>query len=133
MSLRPRLPHRRAAAAILATSAISGCGSSVSHATIGNPRGPQVTHGDAITFFQFDLLRLGESRAQVTKQLGMPESRQRVVPHGFIREEPRGQRCIYYRRRFPDAGDRWSNTDTFQLCFRGSRLRYKWPYIAARA
>jgi hypothetical protein len=122
-----------AGAAVLVMSGICGCASSVSHATMGNPSASHLTPGNPITFSQFDSLQMGESQAQVVKQLGVPESRRRVVPYGFTHEEPKGQRCIYYRRRFPDAGDRWSSTDTFQLCFRGSRLRYRWAYIAARA
>jgi hypothetical protein len=86
-----------------------------------------------ITLAQFRSLRLGESRTQVTKQFGGSESRLRVVPYGFTHEEPNGQHCIYYRRRFPDTGDPWSSIDTFQLCFRASRLMYKWAYVVARA
>jgi hypothetical protein len=111
------------AAAALGMSIICGCGFSGSHLTAGKPIG----------LAQFNSLRLGESRTQVMKQFGLPESRQRLVPYGFTHEEPKGKRCIYYRRRFPDAGDPWDSSDTFQLCFSASRLRYKWAYIAARA
>lgn len=111
------------AAAALGMSTICGCGSSGPHLTAGNPIG----------LAQFNSLRLGESQTQLMKQFGLPESRQRVVPYGFTHEEPKDQRCIYYRRRLPDAGDPWHSSDTFQLCFSASRLRYKWAYIAARA
>lgn len=111
------------AAAALGTSAISGCGSSGSHLTAGNPIG----------LAQFNSVRLGESQTQVTKQFGFPESRQQVVRYGFTHEEPKDLRCIYYRRRFPDAGDPWHSSDTFQLCFSASRVRHMWAYIAARA
>jgi hypothetical protein len=113
----------RVAAAALGMSTICGCGSSGSHLTAGNPIG----------LVQFNSLQLGESQTQVMKQVGLPESRRRIVPYGFTHEEPTGQRCVYYRRRFPDAGDPWHSSDTFQLCFSASRLRYKWAYIAARA
>jgi hypothetical protein len=86
-----------------------------------------------MTLAQFNSLRLGESQTKVTKQVGSPEGRKNVVSYGFTHEEPKKQRCIYYPRRFPDTGDPWSSSDTFQLCFDGSRLRYKWAYIAARA
>jgi hypothetical protein len=52
---------------------------------------------------------------------------------GFIHEGPKGQHCIYYRRQHPDSGDPWNVSDTFQLCFQGSRLRHKWAFIAACA
>jgi hypothetical protein len=124
MRFRYRLrPLVAAAAAASAAGSLCGCGSGVLRPSAGDP----------IALSQFRSLQLGEPRAQVVHRLGAPESRRRVVPLGFIHEEPRGQRCIYYRRRFPDAGDRWSSSDTFQLCFRGSRLRHKWAYIAARA
>ncbi|HZU45693.1 MAG TPA: hypothetical protein VFA16_00330 [Mycobacterium sp.] len=86
-----------------------------------------------MTLTQFAALHLGESKAQVTAQFGLPESRQKVVPYGFINEEPKRMRCIYYPRRFPDTGNPWNRSDTFQLCFKASKLRYKWAYIAARA
>jgi hypothetical protein len=111
------------AVAALAASAISACGSSSTHLTAGRP----------ITLAQFKSLQLGESETQVMQQFGLAESRQKVLPYGFTHEEPNQQRCIYYRRRFPDAGDPWSSSDTFQLCFEGAQLRYKWAYIAARA
>ena len=89
--------------------------------------------GRTISLAQFNSLPLGDSEAQLVKQLGSPESRQNVVGFGFTHDEPKQDRCIYYRRQHPDTGDPWSSSDTFQLCFQGSRLRYKWPYIAARA
>jgi hypothetical protein len=124
MWLQRRQPRRAiAAAVVLSTTWICGCGSGGSHQMRSNQ----------MTLAQFGALRLGESQAQVTRQFGLPESRHKVVPNGFIHEEPKGQRCVYYPRRFPDTGDPWSNSDTFQLCFKWSRLRYKWAYIAARA
>jgi hypothetical protein len=127
--------------AIVTGVVLAGCGSSASPATVATPRFPHLTLGDAISFSQFDSLTLGEPQAQVMSQLGHPESRQRVVTYGFTHEEPKRDSCVYYRRRYPDSdrrrypdsGDRWSAIDTFQLCFRGSRLRYKWAYIADRA
>ncbi len=86
-----------------------------------------------MTLAQFQSLRLGESWAGIASKFGPPESRQNVVQFGFTHEEGQKQRCVYYGRRHPDAGDRWSSSDTFQLCFDSSRLRYKWAYIAARA
>jgi hypothetical protein len=112
-----------AAVAALATGVITACGSNGSNATLGKP----------ITLAQFESLRWGAPRAQVTKQFGRPESRQKIGEFGFTHEEPKKQQCIYYRRQHPDIGDPWSSSDTFQLCFQGSRLRHKWAYIAARA
>jgi hypothetical protein len=89
--------------------------------------------GGPITLAQFSALRLGESEARVTNEFGMPERRTRVVRYGFTHDEPRGLRCIYYRRRSPDDGAPESTSDTFQLCFAGQRLRYRWAYIASRA
>lgn len=89
--------------------------------------------GRSITLARFNALRLGTPEAVIRQKLGLPERRQNVVQYGFTHEEPRGQRCVYYRRRFPDAGDPWNRSDTFELCFAGSRLRYKWAYLAARA
>jgi hypothetical protein len=89
--------------------------------------------GRPMTLAQFASLRHGESRGAVLRAFGSPESRRRVVRYGFTHEEPRGLRCMYYRRRFPDAGAPWSRSDTFQLCFAGSRLRHRWAYVAARA
>src|SRR5947209_5839355 len=112
-----------ATAAALAACVLSACGSNRSGPTTSKP----------ITLAQFSSLRLGGPQDQVTKQFGLPDSPQKLVPYGFTHEEPRGQRCIYYSRGFPDAGDPWNRSDTFQLCFEGSRLRRKWAYIASRA
>jgi hypothetical protein len=116
------------AAAVLAMGMISACGAGESSGFSGSGGTP----GKPITLAQFASLHLGATQAQIAKQFGTPESRQRVEL-AFRHEEPRKQRCIYYRRRHPDAGDPWNSSDLFQICFEGSRLRYKWAYIAARA
>jgi hypothetical protein len=114
---------RVCAVAALVIGLLSACGTSHTQVTLGRP----------ITLAQFDSLPLGESEAQVMAHLGPPESRLEVAGLGFIHEEPKQDRCVYYRRQHPDTGDAWSSSDTFQLCFKGSQLRYKWAYIAARA
>lgn len=65
-----------AAVAALATGVISACGS---NATLGKP----------LALAQFESLQLGESRAQVTKQFGQPESRQKVVGTASRTRNPR--------------------------------------------
>jgi hypothetical protein len=112
-----------AAAAALAIGALCACGSAA----------PNVRPGASITLAQFDSLPLGESWTNIARQFGTPERRRNIVEFGFTHDEPQNQRCIYYRRRHPDAGDPWNSRDTFQLCFEGSRLQHKWAYIAARA